>query len=775
MSFAAYIAHGWKLCLISPGRKAPSGPAAVNWNTRERAITDPAKIPPGYGAGLCHRWSGTCALDIDNIEVAHAWLAERGIDLDALLLDPFSVQITSGRPGRAKLLYALPGPLASVKTAPFQAVSPKTGRVETYTALDFRCASKDGLTLQDVLPPSIHPDTGQPYAWKYGDELVGDWRNLPRLPAALEALWRSLLVPATSVPAQPVAPQGADLSELEALLETQDPDAAYNEWIRVGLALHHETQGSREGLLLWDRWSSRSAKYKGLADLEPHWRSFSASAQNPITLGSLRRERIASTEEFPIVPAGTTADPDYGEDTRPDAIMKRLLESRLVFVAGQDCYYDLAAKGDPWLSDRSLRHLFCPQMPEILVPGKNGAPDRCIRPDPVEYMKNSHTKLVVDGVGIHPGAPRIYEEDGKRWINRYTPRNVEPLRPLPRELEAFEFLWSRMKDDVFRRWLKLFYAHAVQKPGVKITAAPLLFSEATGTGKNTIAKLIPELLFGPQWVRNMSGDVLSDKFNDVVGETWWLYLEELRSGTTKVDRIHVGNKLKSWITDDFITVRAMYLKPFDIRNRLQITATSNFEDAVQLDNNDRRWAVCEMHGPLSEREGLDLYAVLRSERAPGFLHWIFRNVNLTGFNPTARAPVTVAKRVMIRAGIGQWESTLVERMVAGAPPFDRDVFYLRDVMDMMNYKGVSAVSLGRLLAKGPFFCKSLPNYNGQRMLCWRNYDEWVKFSDSERREYLRTGVRPSGNWSDEVPHLIRELSADAAVEHEQNHPCSDLI
>jgi hypothetical protein len=35
------------------------------------------------------------------------------------------------------------------------------------------------------LPPSIHPDTGQPYVW------AGDWQNLPELPASLLKAWQN--------------------------------------------------------------------------------------------------------------------------------------------------------------------------------------------------------------------------------------------------------------------------------------------------------------------------------------------------------------------------------------------------------------------------------------------------------------------------------------------------------------------------------------------------------------------------------------------------------
>lgn len=69
-----------------------------------------------------------------------------------------------------------------------------------------------------------------------------------------------------------------DLSEaLEALLASFEPDCSYEEWIRIGMAVHHETQG--KGFALWDAWSAKGGKYKGAADLRAHWASFIAARQ----------------------------------------------------------------------------------------------------------------------------------------------------------------------------------------------------------------------------------------------------------------------------------------------------------------------------------------------------------------------------------------------------------------------------------------------------------------------------------------------------------------
>src|SRR5690606_5740137 len=115
------------------------GPVAPGWNLRVNAISTPEQLVGVVGAGLLHSYSQTCALDVDNLQVARPWLAERGIDIDALLRAPDSVQIVSGRPNRAKLLYRLPTPLVSKKLCRYEVLL--DGKV--YHALELRCATRN--------------------------------------------------------------------------------------------------------------------------------------------------------------------------------------------------------------------------------------------------------------------------------------------------------------------------------------------------------------------------------------------------------------------------------------------------------------------------------------------------------------------------------------------------------------------------------------------------------------------------------------------------------
>lgn len=301
---ADYINAGWALVPIPKGTK---GPRSKGWNLRENC-----KLPPGWAGniGLAHAYSGTCCIDFDRLDDASKWLAEHGIDAQALLSSPRAVRITSGRPNRAKLLYRLEAPLRSLKLA--------------EGALELRCATSTGTTVQDVLPPSVHPVTRQPYVWEYGDELVGDWRYLPTLPEPLRALWQTMTAHVNSPYTAPVLEWTGDEKELEARLRAavapHDPDCGYDQWLKIGMALHHGSGGSTVGLGVWDEWSAKSSKYPGSEKLEQHWASFRSDGAGPkITLASLRVEATPDIDAMEDLSQLATATEKASNGTAEEA------------------------------------------------------------------------------------------------------------------------------------------------------------------------------------------------------------------------------------------------------------------------------------------------------------------------------------------------------------------------------------------------------------------------------------------------------------------------
>lgn len=105
-------------------------------------------------------------------------------------------------------------------------------------------------------------------------------------------------------------PLGYTEEQLREILSVLDPaPTAREDWLAVGMALHHETGGSREGFRLFNEWSGmkdeagelRYAKYK-VEDVRNAWQSFKRKAGGAVT--TARTLRMMASEQ------GLFIDPD---------------------------------------------------------------------------------------------------------------------------------------------------------------------------------------------------------------------------------------------------------------------------------------------------------------------------------------------------------------------------------------------------------------------------------------------------------------------------------
>ena len=254
------------------------GPRTPGWNLRENALKAQGDLPPGYGIGLAHAYSGTMALDIDNWTVTTSLLAEHGIDLQALYDAPDAVVINSGKPGHGKLLYVMP----------FGAALPSKKIMHSgITAYELRCATVSGLTVQDVLPPSIHPETRQPYHWAGH----GHWTRMPVIPQPLLDLWNGMLAQDKE---RTIATDGsvdASWEEIRQALDAVPAECTRDEWVNIGMALHWagtQTDQLEQALALWNEWSATAqTKYPGEREILTQWISFKTDKATAVKLGTL--------------------------------------------------------------------------------------------------------------------------------------------------------------------------------------------------------------------------------------------------------------------------------------------------------------------------------------------------------------------------------------------------------------------------------------------------------------------------------------------------------
>jgi hypothetical protein len=121
------------------------------------------------------------------------------------------------------------------------------------------------------------------YTWL--DEL-DPWRDDVEIPEAPQWLERSSsplkFLPAVKSHALPAH----EIERTRAMLRYCGDFDNHDAWVRTGMALHHETNGSAQGFELWTTWAKQSAKF----DADEHhkrWQSFARSDGQRVTLASL--------------------------------------------------------------------------------------------------------------------------------------------------------------------------------------------------------------------------------------------------------------------------------------------------------------------------------------------------------------------------------------------------------------------------------------------------------------------------------------------------------
>lgn len=171
---------GWALISMPAGTKGPTQPG---WNKPERALVDPAAAEsywtsnPTHNMGLLHSASGTVVLDIDSVANTRLIFDELGINYDDIMA---SVPRIVGRADRGKALFRAPAG-SDLKTHKISWPVEGDPR-RTEVVFELRAGP-----VQDVLPPSVHPDTGNPYTWAGPSVFDG----IPELPHQLRALWEN--------------------------------------------------------------------------------------------------------------------------------------------------------------------------------------------------------------------------------------------------------------------------------------------------------------------------------------------------------------------------------------------------------------------------------------------------------------------------------------------------------------------------------------------------------------------------------------------------------
>lgn len=133
---------------------------------------------------------------------------------------------------------------------------------------------------------------------------------------------------------------GLEQSKIEEILSVLNPSMSYPDWINVGMAVHHETDG--EGFDLWNEWSSTAHNYPTSEVLQSHWDSFGRNqGKQPVTARLLLK--LAKDAGF-SVNSDTASESDFSEINDDDT--GESVRSRFSVI---DAAKFSVGKPTPWL------------------------------------------------------------------------------------------------------------------------------------------------------------------------------------------------------------------------------------------------------------------------------------------------------------------------------------------------------------------------------------------------------------------------------------------
>lgn len=302
---------------------------------------------------------------------------------------------------------------------------------------------------------------------------------------------------------------------------------------------------------------------------------------------------------------------------------------------------------------------------ERLVPARtfkevDAAPYRFVRGDgePANgadaWLKDRERRTHRD-IGFRPGEPKVTATNVlNTWIG---PGIIAVEGDCSGYFELLDHVFGEAKlSDYF---LKLQAWPLAHPEDPKVFVATIMWSNTHGAGKDLIAECL-----APQYgihARHITNRDLRDKFDGYLANALFIHAEEVCSP----DRREDAQKLKNLITMPRIQVNEKFKPKVDHPNFANYYITSNYCDAVLVDQKERRYFVHHANEKKFDAEkGRRLIRWAQSEEGESALRFYLLNkVDLSNFNPKNDALETDALR---------------EIQDAGLPDLDR---YARDVIE----------------------------------------------------------------------------------------------
>jgi hypothetical protein len=544
-------------------------------------------------------------------------------------------------------------------------------------------------------------------------------------------------------------------------------------WLAVIMAIHHETSGNEFGKSLAYDWSIQSGKHTN-ERFEKSWRSFGdEKPRRPVTaLYLIKWSNFYRAE----VSKAAVNDLILSMDLAGDAEDLRAVaaEAKNVDVDVVDRARVIAAlrknfkrfNVDLTMKDaREMIRYEAPEIPDWLkgwvylnhadrffnVDSKTLLTERAFNNTFLQFTGDSlpadiamrYAKIrTVFMHGYLPGADEIYTLNGREYANTYSERNMPkvPARLEGRDRENVEWVLAHFRNICPDRrereiWIS-WHAYIVQSRKRPNWAIVLQGTE--GDGKNFFGDMMGAVLGGDN-CKTVFAKTLEAPHNSWAEGSLFAFIEEVRMmGHNRHD---VMNSMKPLITNPTIEIHAKNLSQYNIVNTQAYMLTTNFQNALPLNDADRRYFVIMSQWQSGEsiREFLsenpdyfvNLFATL-DESAGAIRGWLLAYKLHPEFQPLGRAPTSIGKTQMIEMNQAD-ELVMAEDIIDSQrdPAVTPDIVIVSRMAEILSEKmspyRVKESACAAMLRQLGFTYLGRMMVDGKRLSAWsRNPSRWRK-------------------------------------------------
>lgn len=187
-------------------------------------------------------------------------------------------------------------------------------------------------------------------------------------------------------------------------------------------------------------------------------------------------------------------------------------------------------------------------------------------------------------------------------------------------------------SDVCYEYIMDWFAHLVQRPGVKMLTALCLYGEQ-GCGKGVIMNLMKRVIGDAYYFEPQNKNDLTGNFNGSLDSKLVCFIDEM----AYTDNQDHSDMLKKLITESTININEKYMHPREIKNVINVVFASNHENMVPADLASRRYVVFALDNCYSDKNkhpNRRAYMSALWNTPAGAIARVLYERDISSFNPT---------------------------------------------------------------------------------------------------------------------------------------------